>query len=222
MSDFQLRNKELCDKWDAQYGDHKTIVNLLLESAFKDREYALHRLTSSEESWMIERIVLRYQQMQYLIEKGFLDSDNLKGHVLDVGCCLGLSTDALGMFGGMVEGTDKGFFAYRSPSGIELHPSEGLAFVKRQSENGYQPTLISCFNADWVEEMSGSGWAQQFHDASIKALHEGGQVLMTFSGRYQQPVELSAKLSEKRACTRIDLPDAFKGMEDYIIISIKS
>lgn len=205
-----LRNAEEAVKnWEA-YGGFEVVRGLLLQRIFDPWRF---EWKFSTEAFVLNSTIDRYKLIEFLIENGILDRKNLEGKIIDIGCHLGATVDALAMYGGEVVGTDCGRFAYDSPSGIPIAWMEGRQMVQSYSSGYNQPTLVSCFNVGWVEGMSNKGFAFELARDSLVSLKPNGQLLYTFSdkrdiGRYRELTFLPHSQI-------IQLPDGLDKREKY-------
>ncbi len=199
--------------WDKAYGDHRDVLATLTNTIYKNKEDRLAAHLKSSSDWMIDRTALRYYGLKHLIEEGIVSGKKLDGLILDIGCHLGSSVDALAMFGGKVKGVDCGDFGIASPSGIMLGVAEGIYFVDSHRNSNPKPSTITCYNADWVESMSSKGWRNRFYEASLGALSRGGQIIMTFQHEQKIPADLKSKVYM--------LPSHLSRMDNYAVIGTK-
>lgn len=215
--------KEAIEDWE-KFGGFEKVRDFLLSKIFKQWDF---RREFSYKAYTVNSTVHRYYLLQHLIEEGALDKRNLEGVIVDVGCHLGATVDALALFGGDVNGTDNGKFACVSPSGIAIGDWGGRnyvrAFHKKDGNRSYSKkhgnlSLVSCFNVGWVEAMSGEGFALCLYNDSLPALADGGQVLFTYneneSEKYKQLLELPYSRLVK-------IPQGLNEREDYAFTTKK-
>ncbi len=195
-----------------ELGGVEHVLNLLERTIFKDYEKRLKLIFESEFGKVIASTVGRYFLLDYLISEGHLDRKNLEGEALDIGSYLGATVDAIAMYGGKVIGTDNDGHTPQSLSGRPILYMEGITFVK-EGCRGMPISLITCFNADWVEKMSSRGWALQFYQAALERLQIGGQVLLTFR---ENPL-ISSSYGKF-----IRLPERFCSKESLVYIGSKN
>lgn len=205
--------KEAIKNWE-RYGGFEKVRDLLLRTIFSPFVFSYK---FSTEAFILNSAVDRYHLVKFLIEKGKLDQKNLEGKILDIGCHLGATVDALAIYGGEVIGTDRGAFSYASPSGISIARREGRELVRSYLYSSEKPTLVSCFNVDWVEAMSPKGFAIALCNDSLGSLEPNGQVLCTFSEE-----NLAGKLPSFPNSEIVRLPDGLDRREKYAFTLRKS
>jgi hypothetical protein len=166
----------------------------------------------STEAFILDSSVDRYHLIEFFINEGILGKKNLEGKVVDIGCHIGATVDALAMYGGNVVGTDCGKYAYESPSGRDIARMEGRWLVQSYASRMDKPNLISCFNVGWVEDMSHKGFAVELCNDSLISLAPNGQVLYTFSDKDLGSYE---KLSEFSDSKLVRIPNGLDIREKY-------
>ena len=200
--------QEAIKNWD-NYGGFEKIRDLLLKNIFNSSRF---EWKFSCEAFILDSAVDRCNLIEFLIEKKVLDKKSLKGKVIDIGCHLGATVDALAIYGGEVIGTDNGKFAYESPSGRPIQGIEGRRIVKNYSLERDKLNLVSCFNIGWVEDMSGEGFASELALDSLASLKSNGQLLYTFS---DENIERYKKLTAFPNSQLIKLPINLDKREKY-------
>ena len=206
--------KETAENWE-RYGGFEKMRDLLLKRLFDAWRFEWNFYVKS---FVLDSAIDRYHLLGFLIERGMLDRKNLEGTVIDVGCHLGASVDALALYGGKVIGTDCGKFACESPSGISILDLEGRRMVRSRFPENAELSLVSCFNVDWVEEMPNEGFAVELYQEALKALEQGGQVLYTFSERDKS---MHKKLAPLPHSSIIELPNGLDKREKYVFVATK-
>jgi len=206
--------EEAVRNWE-RYGGFEKMKGLLLklfEPQKFEQEFAM-------KPFVLNSTIDRYHLLGFLIERGMLDRKNLEGKVIDIGCNLGATTDALALYGGEVIGTDCGKFACESPSGIPIFELEGRRIVKERFPINGGLSLVSCFNVDWVEDMSHGEFSVELYKEALKALEQGGQVLYTFSGGSE---EMHKRLSLLPRSSIIKIPNGLNKSEGYAFVATKA
>jgi hypothetical protein len=216
----QLGNAEKAiGNWE-NYGGFEKVRDLLLEKMFTPGTF---KWKFSTDAAVLNSTVDRYYLLNFLIEERILDGQNIKGTIIDIGCHVGATTDALAMYGGDVRGTDRGKYAYSSPSGRSISGQEGISMVKSYNvlklRDNPKPSLIACFNVDWVEEMSHNRFAIELCQESLNTLGNGGQVLYTFSRK--TGLEDYSELEVLQNSQIIELPKGLNKREKYAFVASK-
>lgn len=209
------RVEEVIKNWE-RYGGFEKVRDLLFENLFNPWKFKWE--FCNKPIYVIDSSVDRYHLIKFLVHEGVLDEQNLKGKIVDIGCHLGATVDALALFGGVIMGTDSGKFALESPSGIDIGVRGGREYVKTFSNGNEKLSLVSCFNTDWVEDMSREGFALRLYNDALHSLIEGGQVLYTFSKEYGGHRDLSL-LPDSHV---VKLPEGLNKREDYAFSAKKT
>jgi hypothetical protein len=192
-----------------KYGGFEEVRDLFLEKILNPLDF--ERIFSTE-AFILDSSIDRYYLIEFLIEQGMLDRENLEGKVIDIGCHVGATVDALGMYGGEVVGADNGRYAYESPSGRPISRMEGRSIIRSYSSRDDKPTLVSCFNVGWVEDMSYEGFAFDLCQDSLSVLKPNGQVLYTLSN---EDLEKYRKLNSFPNSQLIQLPEGLNKRDEY-------
>lgn len=202
--------------WDRRFGSHREVVELLAATIFEDNFYSLDIYLAPGNVGRLDSSLCRYFILKDLVEQGHLTLENLQGFVLDIGSHQGQSVDGIAMYGGKVYGADVGYFASWSASGIGLFADEGISAVRRKTHQGKTPSLVTCFNADWVENMSHNGWCLDLYDTCMDSMDPGGELLLSFGGdpRYKSNLLL-------RGMVQVDLPRNLSNRENYVLVARK-
>lgn len=212
---IELANAEkLVEKWERDFGSYEEIRDDVFSNVF----YPQFVETLKHNQDVLDSTINRYFILEHFLKQGALNKSNLEGNILDIGSYLGASVDALATYGGNVVGTDCGRFAYDSPSGKGIGRLDGRSVLQ---SHHYRPdlTIASCFNADWVEDMSEENHTRHMCADAIKALKPGGQILLTFSGSLKNKTEFKEYLlSLPNACLE-ELPKNLAKKETYAFTS---
>ena len=212
---IEIANAEkLVEKWENNFGSYEEIR----AGVFSKILYPQFVETLKQNQDVLDSTVNRYFVLEHLIKQGALDKSNIEGKVLDIGSFLGASVDALATYGGTVVGTDCGRFSYDSPSGKGIGRLDGRSALQGHH---YRPdlTLVSCFNADWVENMSEENHTKLMCADAMKSLKPEGQILLTFSRDLKNNTELKEYLLSLPDAYLVELPKNITKRETYVVTS---